>query len=107
MALNDILIMFLALILGSQLCRFLPELLPKKIISSPILQKLNKILPLVIMFLLLLTSLKFPQNGESFTLIFAQIFALVCVLVSYIWLKNTFLSVALGILGLNVFLSVL
>lgn len=107
MSLNDILIMFVALVLGTQICRFLPEFLPKKVLSSPILQKLNKMLPLVIMLLLLLTSVTFPQNGESMNLFFAQILALVCVLASYIWLKNTFLSVALGILGVNVFLSIL
>lgn len=107
MSLNDILIMFVALILGTQLCRFLPEFLPKKVLSSPILQKLNKTLPLVIMLLLLLTSLTFPKNGEGFNLILAQILALMGVLGSYIWLKNTFLSVALGILGVNVFLLVL
>lgn len=107
MSTNDILMMFAALVLGSQICRFLPEFLPKKVLSSPILQKLNKMLPLVIMLLLLLTSLNFPKNGEGFNLILAQILALAGVLGSYVWLKNTFLSVALGILGVNVFLSLL
>lgn len=107
MSLNDILIMFVVLILGTQICRFLPEFLPKKILSSPILQKLNKTLPLVIMLLLLLTSLTFPKNGEGVHLILAQTLALIGVLGSYIWLKNTFLSVALGILGVNIFLSML
>lgn len=104
MSTNDILMMFASLVLGSQICRFLPEFLPKKVLSSPILQKLNKMLPLVIMLLLLLTSLTFPKSGESWGFIFAQLFALICVLGSYIWLKNTFLSVALGILSLNLFL---
>ncbi|WP_240021846.1 AzlD domain-containing protein [Mannheimia haemolytica] len=76
-------------------------------LSSPILQKLNKMLPLVIMLLLLLTSLNFPKNGEGFNLILAQILALIGVLGSYVWLKNTVLSVALGIFGVNVFLSLL
>lgn len=107
MSTNEILIMFIALILGTQLCRFLPEFLPKKALSSPLLQKLNKILPLVIMLLLLLTSLTFPKNSEGLTPFLAQILALICVLGSYIWLKNTFLSVALGIISLNLFLSVL
>ncbi|AHG75175.1 Branched-chain amino acid transport [Mannheimia varigena USDA-ARS-USMARC-1388] len=104
---NDILIMFVALVLGTQLCRFLPEFLPQKVLSSPILQKLNKMLPLVIMLLLLFTSLTFPKSGEGFNLLFAQLFALICVIGSYIWLKNTFLSVILGILGVNLFLSFL
>lgn len=104
---NDILMMFAAIVLGVQICRFLPEFLPKKVLSSPILQKLNKILPLVIMILLVLTSLTFPQAGNDFKMLFAQLFALICVLTSYIWLKNTFFSVALGIAGLNLFLSFL
>lgn len=104
---NDILMMFIALLLGTQLCRFIPEFLPKKVLAHPILQKLNKMLPLVIMLLLVLTSLSIPKNRESFALFFAQILALGCVVGSYIWLKNTFLSVALGIIGLNGFLWLL
>ncbi len=64
---SDILMMFAALVLGSQICRFLPEFLPKKVLSSPILQKLNKMLPLVIMLLLLLTSLSFPKTEKAST----------------------------------------
>lgn len=107
MSTSEILMMFSALILGTQLCRFLPQFLPKKVLSAPILQKLNRMLPLVIMLLLLFTSLSMPKNGEGFALFFAQILALGCVVGSYIWLKNTFLSVALGIIGLNGFLWLL
>lgn len=107
MSTSEILMMFGALILGTQLCRFLPQFLPKKVLSAPILQKLNRMLPLVIMLLLLFTSLSMPKNGEGFVLFFAQILALGCVVGSYIWLKNTFLSVALGIIGLNGFLWLL
>lgn len=101
---TDILAMFAALILGTQLCRFIPEFLPKKLLSHPILQKLNKMLPLVIMLLLILTSLAIPHNQSDIPMFIAQLLALACVTLSYNWFKNTLLSVALGIASLNVFL---
>lgn len=104
---NDILMMFIALFLGTQLCRFIPEFLPKKVLAHPILQKLNKMLPLVIMLLLVLTSLSIPHNQTELPLFSAQVLALICVMLSYKWLKNTLLSVALGIAGLNGFLWLL
>ncbi|STY60712.1 Uncharacterised protein [Mannheimia haemolytica] len=42
MSTNDTLIMFAALVLGSQICRFLPEFLPKKVLSSPIFAKIKQ-----------------------------------------------------------------
>lgn len=104
---NDILMMFIAIFLGTQLCRFIPEFLPKKVLAHPILQKLNKMLPLVIMLLLVLTSLSIPHNQTELPLFSAQVLALICVMLSYKWLKNTLLSVALGIAGLNGFLWLL
>lgn len=103
----DIIAMLIALTLGTQLCRFLPEFLPSKVLSHPILQKLNKMLPLVIMLLLLLTSLTIPQSSAGLPLFFAQIMALAFVVISYHFLKNTLLSVALGIVSLNGFLWLL
>lgn len=103
----DIFMMWGSLILGTQLCRFLPTYLPKKVLASAILQKLNRILPLVIMLLLLLSSLSLPKEGGDFSLLIAQIAALVLVVLSYQWLRNTLLSVALGIIGLNGFLWVM
>lgn len=104
---SDILMMFIALLLGTQLCRFTPEFLPKKVLSHPILQKLNQMLPLVILLLLVLTSLSIPHNTQETPKFIAQLFALVCVVLSYKWWKNTLLSVALGILSLDGFLWVL
>lgn len=104
MSSNELLLMLAALILGTQLCRFLPTLLPKKVLSSPILQKLNKMLPLVIMVLLILTSLTLPTQQGNLTPFISQLLALVCVILSYLWLNNTLLSVALGILSFNGFL---
>ena len=100
----DIIYMLIALVLGTQLCRFIPLMLPKSALTHPILQKLNKILPLVIMILLVLTSLSLPQNNSGYALFLAQLGALALVIVSYKWLKNILLSVGLGIAGLNFFL---
>lgn len=104
MTFSDILMMWAALILGTQLCRFLPTFLPKKVLASSILQKLNQMLPLVIMLLLLLTSLSVPSDSQGVPLLLAQIAALALVVLSYHKLKNTLLSVALGIVSLNLFL---
>lgn len=104
---QNIIYMLIALALGTQLCRFLPLFLPKTVLSSPILQKLNKMLPLVIMVLLVLTSLSLPKSNGGYTLFIAQIIALVGVVASYAWLRNVLFSVGIGILGFNLFLYIL
>lgn len=96
-----IIAMFIALLIGVQINRFLPLFLPQKFLTHPILQKLNQILPLVIMVLLVLTSLSFPHTGGSYLKLSAQVIALVIVILSYRWLKNVLISIALGILSLN------
>lgn len=96
--------MLLALLLGTQLCRFLPLFLPQAVLNHPILQKLNKILPLVIMLLLLFTSLAIPNAEQGYSLFAAQVFALLSVVASYRWLNNILISVGLGILNLNLWL---
>lgn len=100
----DIIYMLIALMLGTQLCRFLPLFLSKSILSSPILQKLNKILPLVIMILLVLTSLSLPKENENYHVFIVQIIALIGVILSYKWLKNILVSVGIGILTVNLLL---
>ncbi|QIW15115.1 branched-chain amino acid transport [Pasteurellaceae bacterium RH1A] len=97
----DIIAMLLALALGTQLCRFLPLVLPQAVVSHPILAKLNRTLPLVILLLLVLTSLSFPQVDEGYQLLIAQVLSLGLVVASYRWLGNVLLSVALGIGGMN------
>ncbi|MGX2975504.1 AzlD domain-containing protein [Ursidibacter arcticus] len=99
-----IIYMLIALTLGTQLCRFLPFFLPKNLMDHPVLQKLNRILPLVIMALLLITSVSIPQNNQGYPLFSAQVLALVSVVISYKYLNNILLSVALGILNLNLLL---
>ncbi|MDH2925021.1 branched-subunit amino acid transport protein AzlD [Nicoletella semolina] len=94
----------LILMLGTQLCRFIPMVLPKSFLAHPLLQKLNKMLSLVIMVLLILTSLNLPTSGEGYTLFISQILALATVMVSYQWLNNILLSVVCGITSLNLLL---
>lgn len=103
----NIIYMLIALILGTQICRFIPLILPKAVISHPILQKLNRILPLIIMILLVLTSLSLPKAGMGYTLFLAQIFALITVILSYHWFKNILISVSLGVLNVNLLIWLL
>lgn len=107
MGLTETILMLISLTLGTQIPRFLPLILPKSLLSSPILSKLNKMLPLVIMFLLVLTSLSLPKENTGYALFISQLLALVTVVLSYKWLNNILLSVALGILNLNLLLALL
>lgn len=100
----DTVLMLIALTLGTQICRFIPLVIPKSFLSHPILQKLNRILPLVIMLLLVLTSLSMPTAEHGYSLFIAQLLALASVVVSYKWFSNILLSVGLGIVSLNLLL---
>lgn len=103
----DLILMLIALTLGTQICRFIPLIIPNSLLTHPILQKLNKILPLVIMLLLVLTSLNIPKTTDEYTMLIAQVIALIGVLFSYKWFNNILLSVGLGILNINVLLWLL
>lgn len=98
----EMLLMLIALTLGTQLCRFIPWVMPKSLLAHPLLQKLNRILPLVIMLLLVFTSLSIPKSDDGYPLFTAQLIALVSVILSYKWFSNILLSVGIGILSLNV-----
>lgn len=97
----DLILMFFALLLGTQLNRFVPLFLPQRWLAHPILQKLNRMLPLVIMLLLVLGSLSLPHSGGDYTMMIAQLCALTVVVLCYHYSKNVLLSIALGILSLN------
>ncbi|MGX2948278.1 AzlD domain-containing protein [Frederiksenia canicola] len=103
----EMMLMLVALTLGTQLPRFIPQVLPKTLLAHPILQKPNKMLPLVIMLLLVLTSLSLPTATHDYSRFFAQIVSLVAVVLSYKWLNNILLSVALGILNVNLLLWII
>lgn len=101
----EMLLMLVALTCGTMFCRFLPMIFPQALLVHPFLQKLNKLLPLAIMVLLLLTSLHFPAHQTGLRLFMAECCSLVLVLVSYRWWRNFLLSVGLGILCLNGFFA--
>ena len=87
-------------------CRALPLFLPQRWLQLGWLQSLNQTLPLCIMLILLFSSLSVPDNQEtalfaSFTYLLFEIIALIAVLFSYIWWRNTLLSVVIGVVGIN------
>ncbi|MGR6982167.1 AzlD domain-containing protein [Testudinibacter sp. P27/CKL/0425] len=83
-------------------CRALPLFLPQRWLQLGWLQSLNRTLPLCIMLILLFSSLSIPTVlSDSLQALGVELLALSAVLLSYIWLRNTLLSVALGVLGIN------
>lgn len=107
MSFDYVIMAFVALVVGTQICRFIPYFLPKFVLESAILQKLNDILPLVILVLLVITSLKLPESKADLSYFFAQLLALGCVILSYKWLNNILLSVVVGIASINFFVWVM
>lgn len=92
--------------------RALPALIPKKYLDTPWLHRLNNYLPLCVLILLILTSLQLPilTDASSDTaititahrqLFLSQSLALICVLVSYHYFKQLFISMVVGIAMLN------
>lgn len=89
--------------------RLMPTFLPSKMLNSPMLLAINQGLPLAVMTLLILSSLKWLDNGsfQLSPLLIAQILALIVVLVSYHLFKQLFVSMIIGIASLNGFLFLL
>lgn len=104
---SEALYMLLALMLGVHLCHFLPLFLPKCVLAAPVLHKLNRVLPLVIMLLLVMTSVKLPAAGADVPMFVAQTLSLVLVVATYHRLRNMLLSVVVGLMSLNALLYVL
>ncbi|HLS21358.1 MAG TPA: AzlD domain-containing protein [Paenalcaligenes sp.] len=80
--------------------RAAPTLIPRKWLTHPFLQALNRFLPLCVMVALVLstfTTLDEPLYRSAL----AQLLALLLVLLSYIRFKNVFLSMIIGVGGLN------
>lgn len=99
---SEMIAMLLALAAGTMLCRFLPLMISANFLAHPILQKLNRMLPLAIMVILVLSSLDFPTTSSAnYSMLIAQILAMVLVLLSYRWFNNMLLSVACGIAAIN------
>lgn len=74
---------------------------PRRWLQSPILQSLNSVLPMIIMMILILNSLSLSiAEGSE---ILAKVGGLIGVVLSYLWLRNIFVSITLGILLVNLF----
>src|SRR5690625_2774131 len=82
-----------------------PVLIPRRRLASPLLQALNRFLPLFVMVILLANT--FTRLEEPLLTPFAaQLLALVIVLLSYIRFKHVLLSMILGVGSLNALLYV-
>lgn len=88
--------------------RALPALIPKKLLDTPWLHRLNESLPLSVMVLLILTSLSFQDlstatgiDSEELQLLMAQIGALILVLFIYHVSRQLLVSMVVGIAAIN------
>ena len=91
--------------------RALPALIPKKLLDTPWLHRLNESLPLSVMVLLILTSLSYQGlsqstgiNSAELHLLMAQIGALFLVLFIYHISRQLLVSMVVGIAAINGFL---
>ena len=95
--------------------RALPALIPKKLLDTPWLHRLNESLPLSVMVLLILTSLSYQGlsgntglqaslNSAEVHLLMAQIGALLLVLIIYHLSRQLLVSMIVGIAAINGFL---
>lgn len=88
--------------------RALPALIPKQILDTPWLHRLNESLPLSVMVLLILTSLSYQDlstvtgmHSAELHLLLAQIGALILVLLVYHISRQLLVSMIVGIATLN------
>ena len=95
--------------------RALPALIPKKLLDTPWLHRLNESLPLSVMVFLILTSLSYQGlsdnagfqaglNSAEVHLFMAQIGALLLVLLIYHLSRQLLVSMIVGIAAINGFL---
>lgn len=88
--------------------RALPALIPKKMLDTPWLHRLNESLPLSVMVLLILTSLSYQNlsvttgmHSAELHLLMAQIGALLLVLLVYHISRQLLVSMVVGIAAIN------
>jgi len=88
--------------------RALPALIPKKMLDTPWLHRLNESLPLSVMVLLILTSLSYQNlsvttgmHSAELHLLMAQIGALLLVLLIYHISRQLLVSMVVGIAAIN------
>ncbi len=98
--LSDFLIVLIVTALTTFCLRAAPIIIPRKWLASPLLQALNRYLPLCVMgALVLATFTKFEP--PLWAPVGAQLLALGIVLLSYIRFNNVLLSMILGVGSLN------
>lgn len=90
--------------------RALPALIPRKVLDTPWLHRLNESLPLSVMVLLILTSLSYQNlpadialSDPELHLLMAQVCALVLVLFIYHISRQLLVSMVVGIAAINGF----
>jgi len=90
--------------------RALPALIPRKLLDTPWLHRLNESLPLSVMVLLILTSLSYQNlpadialSDPELHLLMAQICALILVLFIYHISRQLLVSMVVGIAAINGF----
>lgn len=88
--------------------RALPALIPRKLLDTPWLHRLNESLPLSVMVLLILTSLSYQDlsttvtlNDTELHLLMAQVGALILVLFIYHISRQLLVSMVVGIAAIN------
>lgn len=90
--------------------RALPALIPRKVLDTPWLHRLNESLPLSVMVLLILTSLSYQNlpadialSDPELHLLMAQVCALILVLFIYHISRQLLVSMVVGITAINGF----
>lgn len=104
-----------ALILASTVCmgiitfflRAFPTLVPKSWLRSRVLTALNFALPISVMVVLILASLSLQTAGFALPRLGAEVLALATVLLTYVFWRNVFVSVIIGVAALNGFIWLL
>ncbi|AWT49300.1 AzlD domain-containing protein [Psychrobacter sp. YP14] len=88
--------------------RALPALIPRRLLDTPWLHRLNESLPLSVMVLLILTSLSYQDisaktglHSGELHLLLAQIGALILVLLVYHISRQLLVSMVVGIAAVN------
>lgn len=115
MSSSYLIIATLAMAAVTFITRALPALIPKKLLDTPWLHRLNESLPLSVMVLLILTSLSYQGlsdnagfqaglNSAEVHLFMAQIGALLLVLLIYHLSRQLLVSMIVGIAAINGFL---
>lgn len=106
---NTALIMAATLCMGviTFLLRAFPTLVPKAWLQSRMLTALNFALPISVMVVLILASLSLQTAGFALPRLGAEVLALATVLLTYVFWRNVFVSVIIGVASLNGFIWLL